>query len=60
MLETEGKVEAEEGSTEARRKDDNGCTEVRNRRKSGIHVGRRLSMLTKEQQTVEQQAVELT
>ena len=28
---TEGKVEAAEGSTEAGRKDDNGCTEVRNR-----------------------------
>ena len=28
---TEGKVEAAEGSTEKRRKDDNGCTEVRNR-----------------------------
>ena len=28
---TEGEVEAAEGSTEARRKDDNGCTEVRNR-----------------------------
>ena len=27
---TEAKVEAAEGSTEARRKDDNGCTEVRN------------------------------
>ena len=28
---TEGKVEAAEGSSEAHRKDDNGCTEVRNR-----------------------------
>ena len=28
---TEGKVEAAEGSTEERRKDDNGCTEVPNR-----------------------------
>ena len=28
---TEGKVEAADGSTEAGRKDDNGCTEVRNR-----------------------------
>ena len=28
---TEGKVEAAAGSTDARRKDDNGCTEVRNR-----------------------------
>ena len=28
---TEGKVEAAEGSTEARKKDDNGCTELRNR-----------------------------
>ena len=28
---TECKVEAAEGSTEAGRKDDNGCTEVRNR-----------------------------
>ena len=27
----ESKVEAAEGSTETRRKDDNGCTEVRNR-----------------------------
>ena len=27
---TEGKVEAVEGRTEARRKDENGCTEVRN------------------------------
>ena len=27
---TEGKVEAVECSTEARRKDENGCTEVRN------------------------------
>ena len=27
---TEGKVEVAEGNTEARRKDDNGCTEVRN------------------------------
>ena len=27
---TEGKVEAVEGSTEARRKDENGCTEMRN------------------------------
>ena len=28
---TEGKVEAAEGSTEAHGKDDNGCSEVRNR-----------------------------
>ena len=28
---TEGKVEVAEGSTEEGRKDDNGCTEVRNR-----------------------------
>ena len=28
---TEVEVEATEGSTKARRKDDNGCTEVRNR-----------------------------
>ena len=28
---TEGEVEAAEGSTEARRKKQNGCTEVRNR-----------------------------
>ena len=28
---TEGKVEAAEASSETRRKDDNGCTEVRNR-----------------------------
>ena len=27
---TEGKVEEADGSTEERRKDDNGCTEVRN------------------------------
>ena len=28
---TEGEVEAAEGNTEARRKEDNGCSEVRNR-----------------------------
>ena len=28
---TEGKVEAAQGSTEARRKHDNGCTELRSR-----------------------------
>ena len=30
---TEGKVEAAQGSTEARRKDDIGCTELRNSEK---------------------------
>ena len=31
MVQPRGNVEAGEGSTEARRKDENGCNEVRNR-----------------------------
>ena len=59
---TEGKVAAEGGSTEELRKDEIGCTEVRNREMFG-HLCRTKSidvLIFKEQKTVEQQTVELT